>query len=75
MWVRHYNEKQELMKQGNMFIKPENKAIQYASMWALIIFSRPVDLLLITIKNKNSIFYKVLEEINNTNPGLIQIIN
>jgi hypothetical protein len=75
MWVRHYNEKQELMKQGNMFIKPENNAIQYASMWALIIFSRPVDLLLITIKNKNSIFYKVLEEINNTNPGLIQIIN
>ncbi len=73
--LRHYNGKQELMKQGDMFIIPEDKAIQYASMWALIIFSRPVDLLLITIKNKDSIFYKVLEEISNSSPGLIQIMN
>ncbi|WP_163710206.1 AAA family ATPase [Mangrovibacterium lignilyticum] len=72
----HYIDSEEAQKEGGMFVQSfEDKALQYASMWALIIFSRPVDLLLITIKDKESTFYKILEEINNTRPGLIQMIN
>ncbi|MFB6317288.1 AAA family ATPase [Saccharicrinis sp. FJH54] len=75
MKFNSYHERQESIKQGDMFVQSfEDKAFQYASMWALIVFSRPVDLLLITIKNKNSVLNTLLTEINEQRPGLIQFI-
>lgn len=73
--IKFYNEDEETIKQGDIFAPTKNdRALRYAAMWSLIVFSRPVELLVITIKDKNSIFYKTLKEIKDHNNDLIQII-
>ncbi len=73
--IKFYNEDEETTKQGDIFTRThEDKALRYAAMWSLIVFSRPVELLVITIKNKNSIFHKTLREIKENNDSLLEII-
>lgn len=73
--IKHYKEDLETIKQGDIFTQDrEQKALRYAAMWALIVMSRPVELLVITIKDKNSIFYNLLKEISNNTEDVIRII-
>jgi hypothetical protein len=73
--IKFYKEDKETIKQGDIFAQThEDKALRYAAMWSLIVFSRPVELLVITIKDKNSIFYRALREIKENNDSLLEII-
>lgn len=74
--VKHFKDENDNIKQGDLFVQsPEERAKRYAAMWALIVFSRPVDLLLITIKSKESQFFMFLNEIESRNPGILRFMN
>jgi len=73
--IKFYNEDEETIKQGDIFTQShESKALRYAALWSLLVFSRPVELLVITIKDANSIFFKTLKEISQNTENIIQII-
>lgn len=59
--MSHFNNEQ--IKQGDLFKDAEDRALEYAANWCLMVFSRPVDTLLITLKDENSRFGKLLKEV------------
>lgn len=72
--IKYYNEDSDSMEQDLFSQDRTQKAIRYAAMWSLIVFSRPVELLFITIRNKNSYFYRYLQEIASIHPELIEFV-
>ncbi len=73
---KHYSDSLDSQKQGDLYTQGlAERANRFAAMWSLIVFSRPVDFLLITIKNKDSDFFRVMKEIASDNPDLIEILD
>ena len=73
--ISFYKEDKDTIKQGDLNLQTkESKALRYATMWSLIVFSRPVELLVITIKDKNSTFFKTIQEFDKQNSNIINII-
>jgi len=74
-WDHEYKEaKSKLKEEGQELVFDEvisDKAIDYANKWAFIAFTRSIDTMAISIKDKNSTIGKILKDLHERYPDFI----